>query len=361
MIKPSLGYNAAMSTTTNPGLHLLGATREDLLAFMAKRGYKSAHAFSLFKAIHRGHLLDFTHLDSLPLTLRQHLASDFPCSPPKVLHTHTATDGTQKYLIALNDGSAIETVFIPEPSRGTLCVSSQVGCALNCDFCATGKQGFSRNLTAAEIIAQIWIATREHTITNVVFMGMGEPLLNLEHVIPAISILLDDCAYNLSKYTVTVSTAGLIPQMQQLAQQTEVSLALSLHAPNDLLRTQLMPINKKYPLLELMAVCKNYFKHPKRKILFEYILIDGVNDTDALAHELAQLLTDVPAKINLIPFNPIAHSGYQRSTDARIKVFQTILRDHGFKTFVRKTRGPLIDAACGQLKGDFIEKTKRRA
>lgn len=341
--------------------HLFGATLAQLQAFMLAQGFKNAHAATLFKAIHKTGLTDFSQLNDLPKALREVLSAQTDCAPPRIMQESIAPDGVHKWLICLQDGNIIETVFIPERTRGTLCVSSQVGCALNCDFCATGKQGFNRNLSTAEIIAQMWVASRHYQVTNVVFMGMGEPLLNLDNVTPALDILLDDCGYNLSKHTVTVSTAGLVPQMQQLSAQVDVCLAVSLHAPNDLLRTQLMPINKKYTISELMAVCKHYFKHPKRKILFEYILIDGVNDMDYLAHELADLLSDIPAKVNLIPFNPIAGSPYNRSSDANILTFQNILRARGLKTFIRKTRGPSIDAACGQLKGDFVEKTRRRA
>ncbi len=330
-------------------------------AFIAEQGFKTAHAATLFKAVHKGGLTDFSELRDLPKALRDLLVTATRCTAPKILHQSIAPDGVHKWLISLHDGNVIETVFIPERTRGTLCVSSQVGCALNCDFCATGKQGFNRNLSTSEIIAQMWVAARHYPVTNVVFMGMGEPLLNLEQVIPALNILLDDNGYNLSKHTVTVSTAGLVPQMLQLAAHTDVSLAVSLHAPNDILRTQLMPINKKYPITELIQACKNYFTHPKRKILFEYILIDGVNDTQELAHELAALLQGVPAKVNLIPFNPIPGSPYGRSSAENILKFQNILRSKGLNTFVRKTRGPTIDAACGQLKGDFIDRTRRRA
>ncbi len=341
--------------------HLFGQTQSDLCDFVIAQGFKPAHAKTLFKAVHKEGLTDFSQVNDLPKSLRELLPNTTTCTPPKILHQSIAPDGVHKWLISLQDGNVIETVYIPERTRGTLCVSSQVGCALNCDFCATGKQGFNRNLSTAEIIAQMWIASRHYSVTNVVFMGMGEPLLNLDNVIPAIEILLDDCGYNLSKHTVTVSTAGLVPQMLELAAKTDISLAVSLHAPNDVLRTQLMPINKKYPIAELIDACQHFFTHPKRKILFEYILIDGVNDTEALAHELADLLQDVPAKVNLIPFNPIAGSPYKRSSASQIFTFQNILRAKGLKTFVRKTRGPTIDAACGQLKGDFVEKTRRRA
>lgn len=350
-----------MKTTSNPIFHLFGATLADLQEFVTANGFKIAHAATLFKALHKSGLVDFSKLNDLPKALRDLLTTATVCNPPQVLHQSIAPDGVHKWLISLQDGNVIETVFIPERTRGTLCVSSQVGCALNCDFCATGKQGFNRNLSTAEIIAQMWIASRHYAVTNMVFMGMGEPLLNLENVIPALHILLDDCGYNLSKHTVTISTAGLVPQMKELAAQTDVSLAVSLHAPNDILRTQLMPINKKYPITELMNACRNYFTHPKRKVLFEYILINGLNDTEILAHELADLLQDVPAKINLIPFNPIPGSPYARSDAQTILAFQNILRARGLNTFVRKTRGPTIDAACGQLKGDFVDRTRRRA
>lgn len=350
-----------MKANSQPIFHLFGATLRDLQQFVTAQGFKQAHAATLFKAVHKTGLTDFSKINDLPLALRELLLTTTVCNPPQIIHQNVAPDGVHKWLISLTDGNVIETVFIPERSRGTLCVSSQVGCALNCDFCATGKQGFNRNLSTAEIIAQMWVASRHYHVTNMVFMGMGEPLLNLDNVLPALDILLDDNGYNLSKHTVTISTAGLVPQLQQLAATTDVSLAVSLHAPNDILRTQLMPINKKYPITELINACKHYFTHPKRKILFEYILIDGINDTEQLAYELADLLQGVPAKINLIPFNPIPNSPYDRSKPEQIALFQNILRDRGINTFVRKTRGPTIDAACGQLKGDFVDRTRRRA
>ena len=268
------------------------------------------------------------------------------------------------------DGNCIETVFIPEKTRGTLCVSSQVGCILNCDFCSTGKQGFSRNLSTAEIIAQVFIAVRtlslenglhDHAVTNVVMMGMGEPLLNLENVLPALNLMLDDFAYGLSKRRVTVSTAGVVPKMEALRAASDVALAVSLHAPNDELRNLLVPLNKKYPLADLMAVCRDYFKNDNRRsITMEYVMLDGINDTPVHAKQLVRLLNGVPAKMNLIPFNPFPNTDYKRSTDQSIAVFRDILMKAGLNTTVRRTRGDDIDAACGQLVGQVKDRTRRQ-
>jgi len=280
-----------------------------------------------------------------------------------------AADGTYKWLLRLADGNCIETVFIPEKTRGTLCISSQVGCILNCDFCSTGKQGFNRNLTTAEIISQLWIAVRklskqnglhDHTVTNVVMMGMGEPLLNLDNVVPALHIMLNDFAYGLSKRRVTVSTAGVVPAMYQLRAATDVALAVSLHAPNDELRNEIVPLNKKYPLKELMAVCREYFKEDKRRsITMEYVMLAGVNDKPEHARQLIKLLDGIRVKMNLIPFNPFPMTDYQRSDMATIDRFKDILMQAGLNTTVRRTRGDDIDAACGQLVGQVKDRTRR--
>jgi 23S rRNA (adenine2503-C2)-methyltransferase len=270
----------------------------------------------------------------------------------------------------LADGNVIETVFIPEKTRGTLCISSQVGCILNCDFCSTGKQGFSRNLTTAEIMSQLWIAVRQlsetegmhdHAVTNVVMMGMGEPLLNLDNVLPALNLMLDDFAYGLSKRRVTVSTSGVIPAMHILRDHTDVALAVSLHAPNNPLRNELVPLNKKYPLEELMAVCRDYFKDDNRRsITMEYVMLADVNDHPQHAKELIRILNGVRAKVNLIPFNPFPNTTYQRSNTDKILKFRDILMKAGLNTTIRRTRGDDIDAACGQLVGQVKDRTRRQ-
>jgi 23S rRNA (adenine2503-C2)-methyltransferase len=281
-----------------------------------------------------------------------------------------AEDGTCKWLLELHDGNCIEAVFIPARTRGTLCISSQVGCILNCDFCSTGKQGFNRNLTTAEIISQLWIAVRslsqhnglhDHGVTNVVMMGMGEPLLNMDNLIPALNLMRDDNAYGLSKRRVTVSTAGVIPGLHELRKLTDVALAVSLHAPNNELRNKLVPLNRKYPLEELMAVCRDYFKdEPRRSITMEYVMLAGVNDQPEHARQLTRLLRGMQAKVNLIPFNPFPHTTYHRSDEDTICDFQDILMKADINTTVRRTRGDDIDAACGQLVGQVQDKTRRQ-
>jgi 23S rRNA (adenine2503-C2)-methyltransferase len=280
----------------------------------------------------------------------------------------TAADGTRKWLLSVGAANGIETVFIPEETRGTLCVSSQVGCALECAFCSTGRQGFNRNLTVAEIIGQLWWANRalgadprgERIISNVVMMGMGEPLTNFDNVVAAMRIMLDDYGYGLSRRRVTLSTSGVVPAMDRLAEQLPVALAVSLHAPNDALRDRLVPINRKYPLRELMAACRRYVKvAPRDFVTFEYVMLDGVNDADAHAHELVELTRDVPCKFNLIPFNPFPDSGFERSPAPRIAAFRDILMQAGLVTTTRKTRGDDIDGACGQLAGQVQDKTRR--
>jgi 23S rRNA (adenine2503-C2)-methyltransferase len=275
-------------------------------------------------------------------------------------------DGTRKWLLQLDDGNRIETVFIPEENRNTLCVSSQVGCALNCSFCSTARQGFNRNLTTAEIVGQLWLAQRRvgegesHRIGNVVLMGMGEPLLNLDNVVNAIRLMLDDFAYGLSKRRVTLSTSGVVPAMDRLREACDVSLAVSLHATDDALRDVLVPINRKYPITELLAACKRYVdREGRRKITFEYVMLDGVNDTPAHARALLRLLRDVPAKINLIPFNPFPGTSYRCSSPEAIEEFQTLLMNAGMITMVRKKRGDDIDAACGQLVGKVADRSRR--
>jgi 23S rRNA (adenine2503-C2)-methyltransferase len=296
---------------------------------------------------------------------------------PAVISDHTSSDGTRKWLLDVGQGNAVETVFIPEENRGTLCISTQAGCAVNCRFCSTGKQGFNRNLTVAEIIGQLWMAEfelrktkgiepgpkGERQITNVVMMGMGEPLLNFDPTVTALKLMLDDNAYGLSRRRVTLSTSGVVPMIDRLAQECPVALAVSLHASNDALRDSLVPLNKKYPLSELMAACKRYLEYaPRDFVTFEYCMLDGVNDTDMHARELVALVRNgadaVPCKFNLIPFNPFAESGLTRSNNPRIKAFAQILMDAGIVTTIRKTRGDDIDAACGQLAGEVQDRTR---
>ncbi len=349
--------------------NLLGLNLAAMRQFFESIGEKPFRAQQIIKWIHEVGVQDFEQMTNLSKALREKLSLMAEIKLPQVLFEKSAGDDTRKWIIQLQDGNCIETVFIPAVNRGTLCISSQVGCILNCDFCSTGKQGFSRNLTSAEIIAQLWIAVRalsqkqgvhDRAITNVVMMGMGEPMLNFENVLPALNLMRDDLAYGLSKYRVTVSTAGVIPGMQALSDMSDVALAVSLHAPNNELRNKLVPLNKKYPLEELMHMCKNYFKDSKRSIVMEYVMLDGVNDKVEHAKQLIKLLQNISVKINLIPFNPFPHTTYQRSTDANIDTFQRILTRAGYFTTVRRTRGDDIDAACGQLVGQVQDRTRRQ-
>ena len=312
--------------------------------------------------------------------MREKLATRAFVAAPAIISDHTSTDGTRKWLVDVGNGNAVETVFIPEENRGTLCISTQAGCAVNCRFCSTGKQGFNRNLSVSEIIGQLWMAEfelrktkgiepgpkGERQITNVVMMGMGEPLLNFEPTVTALKLMLDDNAYGLSRRRVTLSTSGVVPMMDKLSQECPVALAVSLHASNDALRDGLIPLNKKYPLRELMAACQRYLEFaPRDFITFEYCMLDGVNDTDAHARELVALVqgggdgvSAVPCKFNLIPFNPFPESGLKRSQNPRIKAFAQVLMDAGIVTTIRKTRGDDIDAACGQLAGEVKDRTR---
>jgi 23S rRNA (adenine2503-C2)-methyltransferase len=346
-----------LAIATKPAkINLLGLDKKAMQEFFVGIGEKPYRADQILKWIHFHGVQDFQAMTNMSKDLRQKL-------------TDTAADGTYKWLIRMNDGNCIETVYIPEKTRGTLCISSQVGCILNCDFCSTGKQGFNRNLSTAEIISQLWIAVRklskenglhDHSVTNVVMMGMGEPLLNFDNVLPALSLMLDDFGYGLSKRRVTVSTAGVVPAMLELRKATDVALAVSLHAPNDELRNELVPLNKKYPLKELMDVCREYFKDDhKRYVTMEYVMLDGVNDTPIHARQLIKLLGDVPSKVNLIPFNPFPHSPYKRSDMDTILRFRDMLMKAGLNTTIRKTRGDDIDAACGQLVGQVKDRTRR--
>lgn len=341
-------------------INLLNLSRSALSDFVIECGEPAYRAKQLAQWLHQYRVSDFDAMTNISKSFRQRLKENASITPPEILHEHIAKDGTCKWLLRLADGNAIETVFIPEKTRGTLCVSSQVGCALNCSFCATGKEGFNRNLSLAEIIGQVWVATQHYKITNVVMMGMGEPLLNYDAVVAALEWMLDDNAYGLSKYRVTVSTSGVLPQMAALKKDLPVSLAVSLHAPNNTLRNKLVPLNKKYPLEMLIPACRDYFpKRSKQKILFEYVMLSGVNDTQQHAKELIRLLNGVPCKINLIPFNPFSGTTYQTSPDAVVEAFHARLVSAGFNTRVRRRRGDDIDAACGQLAGDFKDRTGR--
>jgi 23S rRNA (adenine2503-C2)-methyltransferase len=353
-------------------VNLLDFDAKALAGFCAEIGEKPFRAKQLLRWIHRSGEADFAGMSDLAKELRDKLSTTATIEPPHVISDHTAIDGTRKWLLAVGSGNGIETVFIPETSRGTLCISSQVGCALACTFCSTGRQGFNRNLTVAEIIGQLWWANkalaeefdggrvRSRAVTNVVMMGMGEPLANFENVVMALNLMLDDNAYGLSRRRVTVSTSGLVPAMDRLRERCPVALAVSLHAPNDALRDQLVPINKKYPIKELLAACQRYLKSaPRDFITFEYVMLDGVNDSVTHARELVQLVQDTPCKFNLIPFNPFPDSGYSRSSPDTVRLFRDILMQAGLITTVRKTRGDDIAAACGQLAGKVHDKTRR--
>ena len=357
-----------MTTLTN----LLDLDSEGLVAWCGQLGEKPFRAKQLQRWIHQFGVSDFDAMTDLAKSLRDKLKIHACVAAPAIISDHTSTDGTRKWLIDVGNGNAVETVFIPEENRGTLCVSTQAGCAVNCRFCSTGKQGFSRNLTVAEIIGQLWMAEfilrqtkgevagpkGERQVTNVVMMGMGEPLLNYEPTISALKLMLDDHAYGLSRRRVTVSTSGVVPMMDKLGQDCPVALAVSLHASNDKLRDMLVPLNKKHDLSELIAACKRYLAFaPRDFVTLEYCMLDGVNDSDAHARELLALVRELPCKFNLIPFNPFSESGLKRSTTGRIKAFAQILMDAGIVTTVRKTRGDDIDAACGQLAGDIRDRT----
>ncbi len=317
--------------------------------------------------MHHFGVSDFQAMSDLSKPLREKLGSVATVTPPAVKSEHQSADGTRKWLFDVGVGNYIETVFIPEKNRGTLCISSQVGCALACTFCSTGRQGFNRNLSTAEIIGQLWWANRalktqvdERVISNVVMMGMGEPLLNFDAVVAALHLMLDDAAYGLSRRRVTVSTSGIVPAMDRLREQCPVALAVSLHAPNDALRDQLVPSNKKYPLAALLKACWRYLENaPRDFITFEYVMLAGINDSPEHALALIKLVGELPCKFNLIPFNPFPHSGYQRSSAESIRSFSAILSDRGLITTTRKTRGDDIDAACGQLAGQVQDKTRR--
>ena len=357
--------------TTN----LLNYDAKGLADFCTEIGEKPFRAKQLLRWIHQSGITDFVDMSDLAKGLREKLAVLAVIESPQIISDYVAADGTRKWLLSVGAGNGIETVFIPEANRGTLCVSSQVGCALACTFCSTGKQGFNRNLTVAEIIGQLWIANKtlkadpndtltdnDRVVSNVVMMGMGEPLANFDNVVMALDLMLDDHAYGLSRRRVTVSTSGLVPAMDRLRERCPVALAVSLHAPNDSLRDQLVPINKKYPIKELLAACQRYLTAaPRDFITFEYVMLDGVNDSVEHAHELINLVQDTPCKFNLIPFNSFSGSGFKRSSSEAVRIFRDVLMQAGLVTTVRKTRGDDIDAACGQLAGQVKDKTRRTA
>jgi 23S rRNA (adenine2503-C2)-methyltransferase len=355
-------------------VNLLNFNQQQLAQWFADRGEKPFRAKQLMRWMHHFGVHDFEQMTDIAKSLREKLAKEAEIVLPTVQHEQVSNDGTRKWLVGTDAANSIETVFIPEDDRGTLCVSSQVGCALECTFCSTGRQGFNRNLSVSEIIGQLAIADRslrqesgydllppgERIISNVVMMGMGEPLANYDNVVTAMQIMLDDSAYGLSRRRVTLSTSGLVPAMDRLKEDCPVALAVSLHAPNDALRDVIVPINKKYPLKELMAACNRYLeKAPRDFVTFEYVMLDGVNDTVEHAHQLLELVKNVSCKFNLIPFNPFPNSGYETSKPSHVRVFRDILMQAGYVVTVRKTRGEDIDAACGQLAGKVLDKTKR--
>ncbi len=355
-------------------VNLLDFDAADLAAYVESLGEKPFRARQLLRWIHRRGAPDFEAMSDLAKSLRAKLTEHAQIAAPVVMSDMTATDGTRKWLLDVGLGNAIEAVFIPEQDRGTLCISTQAGCAVNCVFCSTGRQGFNRNLTTAEIIGQLWMVehllracaaagsadhNQERVISNVVLMGMGEPLQNYDAVLPALRLMLDDNAYGLSRRRVTLSTSGMVPLMDRLAADCPVSLAVSLHASNDALRDTLVPLNRKYPLRELLAACRRYLRSaPRDFITFEYVMLDGINDSDQHAAELVALVADVPCKFNLIPFNPFPQSGFERSSGQRIRAFAQHLADAGIVTTTRRTRGDDIDAACGQLAGDIRDRTR---
>ena len=350
-------------------VNLLDFDLDGLTAFCEQLGEKRFRAVQLFRWIHQKGATDFEQMSDLAKALRAKLQGAAEMTPLKVISEHVSTDGTIKWLFDVGGGNAVESVYIPEDDRATLCVSSQAGCAVGCRFCSTGHQGFSRNLGTGEIIAQLWHAEHslrkrfgrsERIISNVVMMGMGEPLQNYNALVPALKTMLDDHGYGLSRRRVTVSTSGVVPMIERLEKDCPVALAVSLHAPNDPLRDELVPLNKKYPIDELLQSCQSYLKAaPRDFITFEYCMLDGVNDTDEHAHQLIELVRHrVPCKFNLIPFNPFPQSGLKRSGNARVQAFAKILLDAGMVTTVRKTRGDDIDAACGQLAGEVQDRTR---
>jgi 23S rRNA (adenine2503-C2)-methyltransferase len=352
-------------------VNLLDFDLDGLAAYCDGLGEKRFRAQQLFRWLHQKGEADFSRMSDLARALRDKLIGEAVVAAPALISEQASADGTIKWLFDVGQGNAVETVFIPEDDRGTLCVSSQAGCAVGCRFCSTGHQGFSRNLSTAEIVGQLWFAERrlrqhlqlpegERAISNVVMMGMGEPLQNYAALLPALRVMLDDHAYGLSRRRVTVSTSGVVPMIDRLRDDCPVALAVSLHAPNDALRDQIVPINKKYPLRELMAACRRYLVHaPRDFITFEYVMLAGVNDQPEHARQLIELTREVPCKFNLIPFNPFPDSGYDKPRNDAMSVFREILQEAGYVVTTRKTRGDDIDAACGQLAGKVADRSGR--
>ncbi|NOV30500.1 23S rRNA (adenine(2503)-C(2))-methyltransferase RlmN [Methylomonas sp. ZR1] len=356
--------NSATVSAKPALINLLDFDRKGLQAFFVELGEKPFRATQVLKWIYQEGISDFDEMTNLSKSLRSHLKEHCQIKVPEIVAEQLASDGTCKWAVQMHCGNRVETVYIPEERRATLCVSSQVGCALACTFCSTAKQGFNRNLSTAEIIGQLYLAQQrlgpERRITNVVMMGMGEPLLNFDNVVAAMNLMMDDFCYGLSKRRVTISTSGIVPAMKRLNEVCDVSVAVSLHAPNDALRDQIVPINVKYPLKELMEACREYAKTgPRKHITFEYVMLDGINDSPEDARTLVKLLKTVPSKLNLIPFNPFPQSPYRCSSNAAILKFRDILHNAGIVTTVRKTRGDDIDAACGQLVGQVQDKSRR--
>jgi 23S rRNA (adenine2503-C2)-methyltransferase len=364
----------ASSTQQDPAktrVNLLGLSRQQMEQFFLELGEKKFRAQQVLKWIHHHGVSDIDQMTNLGKTLREKLQGIAEIRPPEIVSQHDSSDGTRKWAIRVDGGGLVEAVLIPDGNRATLCVSSQVGCSLDCSFCSTGKQGFQRDLSAAEIIGQLWLAIKSYDafqsgkgriVTNVVMMGMGEPLLNFDNVVAAMDLMMEDLAYGISKRRVTLSTSGVVPALDRLAEVSEVSLAISLHAPNDKLRNELVPINRKYPIAVLLDSARNYIdaqSDTKRVVTVEYTLIAGVNDQPEHARELAELLRDFPCKVNLIPFNTFAQSDYCRPSGNAVSRFWQVLVDAGYIVTVRTTRGDDIDAACGQLVGQVVDRTRR--
>ncbi|MGD8378537.1 MAG: 23S rRNA (adenine(2503)-C(2))-methyltransferase RlmN [Gammaproteobacteria bacterium] len=350
-------------------INLLGLDREGLEQWFAALGEKPFRARQVMKWIYHHGVSDFEEMTDLGKALRSRLQEQAVIRAPRILTGQDSADGTHKWLLHVDMSNGVETVFIPEAGRGTLCISSQVGCALDCSFCSTAQQGFNRNLTTAEILGQVWLANRElaaefgagRAVSNIVLMGMGEPLANYRNVMPALRVMLDDFGFALSKRRVTLSTSGIVPAMYRMADEIDVALAVSLHAPNNSLRDELVPINRKYPIEQLMDACRYYIsRYPHRHITWEYVMLDGVNDSEAHARELARLIAGIPSKVNLIPFNPFPRTQYRRSPREAIDRFRDVLMRKNILTITRKTRGDDIDAACGQLAGRVKDKSRRR-
>ncbi|MCB1802831.1 MAG: 23S rRNA (adenine(2503)-C(2))-methyltransferase RlmN [Gammaproteobacteria bacterium] len=349
--------------STAPKTNLAGLTKSGMESFFVGLGAKPFHGRNVLKWIHKHGVTDFDDMTDVPKALRETLRACSEIVLPRIVLAQPAQDGTTKWVLELADGQHIETVHIPETGRSTICVSSQVGCALDCSFCSTAQQGFNRNLDVAEIIGQVWLAAREigRMPTNVVMMGMGEPLTNFDNVVPAMELMQEDLAYMISKSRVTLSTSGVVPALRRLAEVSDVSLAVSLHAPENALRDQLVPINRKYPLEELIPACKEFISRDhRRKVTWEYVMLDGVNDSIAHAKALIRLLQGVPSKVNLIPFNPFPGTDYRTSPTERVEAFRQRLRRSGIIATTRKTRGDDIDAACGQLVGKVNDRSRRQ-